>query len=112
MNVIADAGAIGSGIVGAKDGDVFALSEGDLQREGNQVRLRHMVLAQIAGRSRGVEIAQTGISQTVDAVKPGEHLLYEQLRFSVGVRGAQGVGFFGACDRAFRKAPRWRKTPI
>src|SRR5882762_5911253 len=27
--------------------------------------------------------------QTVDAVKPGEHLLNEQLRFSVGVRGAQ-----------------------
>src|SRR6266436_7960343 len=67
MNVITDAGAIRGGIVGAENRDVFALSERDLQREGNQVRLRHMVLAQIAGGSRGVEIAEGGVPQAVDA---------------------------------------------
>src|ERR1700687_1296799 len=75
VNVIADTGAIRGGIVGAEDGDVFTLSERDLQRERNQVRLRHMVLSQIAGGSRGIEIAETGVAQAVNAVKPGEHLL-------------------------------------
>src|SRR6266436_8692983 len=35
MNVITDAGAIRGGIVGAENRDVFALSERDLQCEGN-----------------------------------------------------------------------------
>src|ERR1700719_4292732 len=67
VNVVADAGAIRGGIVGAKDRDVFTLPECDLQREGNQVRLRHMVFAQITGGSGSVEIAQARISQPVNA---------------------------------------------
>src|ERR1700738_44090 len=75
MNVITDAGAIGCGIVGSEDRNVFALSERNLQRKRNQMRLRHMVLAKIAGGSRGVKIAEARIPQAVDTVKPGEHLL-------------------------------------
>src|SRR5258706_225869 len=78
VNVIADAGAVGRGIVCAEDGNVLALSERYLQRERNQVRLRHMILAKIPGGSRSVEITETRITQTVDAVKPGEHLFNEQ----------------------------------
>src|SRR6266849_4319337 len=53
-----------------------------------------MVLAQIAGGSSGVEIAEGGVPQAVDAVKPGEHLLDQQFGLSIGVRGAQRVGVF------------------
>src|ERR1700738_3209447 len=70
VNVITDAGAIRSGIVGSEDGDGFALSERHLQRQGNQVRLGHMILAQMAGGSRRVEIAEAGITQAMDKMKP------------------------------------------
>ncbi len=78
MNVIADACAVWRGIVGTEDGDVLALSQRHLQRERNQVRLGHVILAKITGSSRSVEITEAGIPQSVDAVKPGQHLLHEQ----------------------------------
>src|SRR5260370_51233 len=75
VNVVTDAGAIRSRVVGSEDGDVFALSERHLQRKGNQVRLGHMILAQMSSGSRRVEVAEAGVVQAMDAVKPGEHLL-------------------------------------
>src|ERR1700704_4593835 len=58
MNEIADAGAVRGGIVRAENRDIFALSEGHLERQRNQVGLGHMVLAELAGGSRGIEITK------------------------------------------------------
>src|SRR6266849_5133863 len=69
VNVVTDAGAIRSWIVRSEDGNVFALSECHLQRQGNQVRLGHMIFAQISSGSRRVEVAEGGVAQAMDAVK-------------------------------------------
>ena len=59
MNVIADTGAIGRGIVVAKDGDLLPLPECHLEDDRNEVRLGRVVFAQIAigARAGGVEIS-------------------------------------------------------
>src|SRR5437763_7511975 len=36
-------------------------------------------------RTGGIEISQTGITQAMNAMKPGQHLLDQQLRFSIDV---------------------------
>ena len=45
MNVIADAGAVGSGVIVAEDLDGFAASEGHIEDERNQVGLWMMRFA-------------------------------------------------------------------
>src|SRR5438445_12818798 len=52
VNVIADACAVWRRVVRTEDGDVLALSQRHLQRERNQVRLGHMILAEITRGSR------------------------------------------------------------
>ncbi len=49
VDVVANAGAVGRGIVVAKNRDVRPLSQGHLQHDRNQVRLGVVVFAQIAG---------------------------------------------------------------
>src|SRR5438309_426261 len=97
VNVVANTGAIGRGIICAENGDVVALSECYLQRKWNKVRLRHMIFAQSAGCSGSVEIAKAGVPQAVYAVEPGEHLLDQQFRFTVRVGRPQWISLFNWC---------------
>src|SRR5215813_9352513 len=93
VDVVADAGTVGRVVVGAENGDVFALAASDLQDQGDEVRFRAMIFALLRSGAGGVEIAEAGIAQFVDLVEPGKHLLYEELRFAVGVGGMERVGF-------------------
>src|SRR5580692_1218791 len=45
VNVIANAGAVGRGVVGTEDGDGFSLSGCSFQNEGNQMRFGMVALA-------------------------------------------------------------------
>ena len=58
VDVIADAGAVGSGIVAAKNGDVGGAGLDSLQDEGNEVRFVAAGFAAIAGGAGYVEIAE------------------------------------------------------
>ena len=84
VDVVADAGAIGGGVVIAEDLDAFALAQGHLQRQRDEMRLGMMILAALGRGASGVEVAQRGIAQAVHAVEPVEQALQDVLRFAVG----------------------------
>ena len=70
MNVIANACAVGSGVVIAKDRDLAALAEGDLQDDRNEVRLGLVALANVAvlvGTAR-VKVAEADVLDAVGNV--------------------------------------------
>src|SRR5580658_6775524 len=92
MDVIADASAVGRGIVGAKNVDVWGAAESDFENPGDEVRLRLVGFALVrTKRSRRIEIAQAGIAQAVNLMEPGQHSLHQQLRFAVGVGRTEGI---------------------
>src|SRR5713226_4311300 len=66
------------------------------------MRLRHVIFALLPGRPRRIEIPQTRVPQAMNAMKPRQHLLHEQFRFAIRVRGMKCVAFFDR--RAFRRA--------
>src|SRR6185437_8330646 len=89
VDVIADAGSIGSGIIVAEDRDSLALPERRLQDDRNQVRLGRVVLAQIplGAGAGGVEVAQRRISEAVGPCVVGQRALDDQLGEPVGIDG-------------------------
>src|SRR5262249_31051563 len=93
MNVVPDAGAIRRWIVGAEDGDGFPLSGSHLKDKRNQVRFRIMSLAQWSGRAGCVEVSETGVAQTMDAMKPFQHLLHQQLGLAVNISWPERILF-------------------
>src|SRR5438874_6397019 len=98
VNVVTHAGAVRSWIVRAKNLQLLAGSSRDLQRDGDQVRFGPMILALLAGSARRVEITQTRVMQSMNAMQPGEHLLDQQFRFTVSICRLQSGIFF---DRTF-----------
>src|SRR5437764_9575426 len=92
MDVIANAGAVACWVARPKDRDVLALAQCNREHQRNQVCLRVMHLAQSFGRTGGVEVAQAGVAQSMNACEPREHALDEQLRFAINVGGPQRVG--------------------
>src|ERR1017187_944617 len=94
MDVIADAGAVGGGIVVAIDADRLAASEGYIEDERNEVGFRFVGFAagDAAGAfrsTRDVEVAERGVAQAVDSIEPLEHVLDEKLGFPIIVGGAE-----------------------
>ena len=87
VDVIANAGAVGRGIVVAENRDVFALPERHLQHDRNQVRLGRVVLAHVALRARagGVEVTQRRVAQAVGRGVIGQRLLDDQLGEAVRI---------------------------
>ena len=94
VDVVAHAGAVHRGVVGAEDGNLLTAADGDLGDEGEEVvgnALR--VLADTPARvgADGVEVAQDGNAPfRVGGVQVAQHLLDEQLAAPVGVGGAGG----------------------
>src|ERR1700734_1350311 len=93
MNVVANASAVRGGIVLAKDFDVVAPAESHVKNERNDVGLGLMRFAPAGNGPSNVEITQAGIAQAMNAVDPGEHLLHQQLRFSISIGGNEGGVF-------------------
>ncbi len=87
VDVVADRGAVGGGIVGAVDLDRVARSERGAQDARDQVGFRLVVLADLAigiGPG-GVEVAQRGVTQPIGAGVPVERPLDRQLGVAVGI---------------------------
>src|ERR1700722_6934371 len=112
VNVVPDAGAVRGGVVLAKDLDVLSPAESDVKNKRDQVRLRLVRLSPAGNRARHVEIAQAGITEAMNTVHPGEHLLHQELRLSVGVgwkkgrilknRSAHGFAIQRRCRRKYQ----------
>lgn len=94
VDVIANAGAVWRGIVGTKDGEMLAFALSDLQGQRDEMGFGMVIFTLIASGARGVEITETGVVQSVDAMEPGEHLLDKEFGFAVSIGGMEGVGFF------------------
>lgn len=94
VDVIADAGAVSCRIIVPKNGHMIALTVRDLKHDGDEVCLRVVGFADLAGhmRAAGVEIAQRNEMNPVRDGCPVEHPLHRQLRVAV---------------RSFSSIPRW-----
>ncbi len=106
MNVVAHARPVRRRIVRAINRNVLTLPECNLQGQRNQVRLRHVIFALLPRGAGCIEIPQTRIPQTMDALKPRQHLLHQQFRFAVRVRGMKGIVLLDR--RAVRRAIKRR----
>src|SRR5208282_2260681 len=120
MNVVADAGAIRSRIVGSIDLQLGDLQFGDLQlnsipggggeSERNQVRFGIVKLANLAAfiGSGSVEIAQPHRAESIGAVVSLERIFEKKLRRAIGIyRLARGLLGYRNLDRNFdRKSDR------
>ena len=114
VNVVADTGAVRSGVVGAKDSAFLLLGKRDAQHVGDEVRLDSALFAKFLAATGGVEIAERHKLQPVQLAVPFEYRLEHQLAFAVrvdwllrsllsdrhGVRHAVG-GCGGAEDKFF-----------
>src|SRR5690606_8669868 len=90
VDVVADAGAVGGGVVVAVDGDGRAAALGDLEDEGDEVGLGLVRCAVGAVGAGDVEVAQGGRAQAVGGGLAGDHVVDGQLGGAVGVGGAGG----------------------
>ena len=95
VDVVADAGAVGRGVVGAEDVDRLALAERDLQDERDEVRFGVVVFADraVGGGAGGVEVAEGGVAEAVGVRVVGQRVLDDQLGEAVGIdrRSAGGL---------------------
>src|SRR5271154_3832449 len=93
MDVVANAGAIGSGVIMAEDLDVLAQAEGDIEHQGNDMRLGLVRFAArpvgVDHRAGDVEVTETGVAQAVDLIDPSEHMFDEKLRLAISIGGLE-----------------------
>src|SRR5208337_880072 len=92
MDVVAHAGAVGSVVVITKYFDEVAPARSHVEDERDEMGLGRMGLAAsnavgAFGSSSHVEVAQRSVTEAVNAVEPGEHVLDEELGLAVGVGG-------------------------
>ncbi len=87
VDVIADAGAVRGGVIGAVDFAMFFLAEGDLEHIGDEVGFDAVVFAVLFGGAGGVEVAEGDVFELVDASVPMEHPFEHEFGFAVGVDG-------------------------
>ena len=66
MDVVADGGAVGGGVVLTEDFDGFAAAEGDVEDERDEVGFRLVGLAATRNSSGHVEVAQAGVGEAVN----------------------------------------------
>src|ERR1035437_2579013 len=90
MDVVADAGSVGSGVVLAKEGHLATLLH-RRQDIRDEVRLGRMLLAIRDTRSGRVEVAQDHAPQAVAVAIPGDGRLNGSLRLAIGVDGPDRV---------------------
>ena len=93
VDVIADAGSVGGGIVRAEDFDVGDHAEGGVENFGNEMGFDAVVLAALGGGAGGVEIAESGeVEASVGAIV-GEDFFEAEFGFALGVDGIVGMIF-------------------
>ena len=92
MDVVADGGAIGSGVIRPEDAQRRA-AHGRADGQGDQMSLGIVPFADFAVRigAGGVEIAQANRAQAVSPIVPAQGVFQEQLGFRIGAGGILGA---------------------
>ena len=91
VNVVADAGAVRSGVVGAKNSALLRLAKRDAQHVGDEMRLDRALFAEFLAATGGVEVAERHKFEPVQFVVPLEQRLEHQ--FALAVRVDWLLGF-------------------
>ena len=108
VNEVADAGTVGSGIVGAEDGNRARRAECSAENVGDEMGFGIVIFGVAVPRAGGVEIAENRVAEAVNLAEPFEHDFGLQLGLTVGIDGhfarifADGNGSREAEDRAGR----------
>lgn len=93
VDVIADASAIGRGVIGTEDFEMRNGAEGGVENFWNEVGLDAMGFAALDGSAGGVEIAKSGVVEAGVCAIVGKDFLEAELGFAVGIDGILGVVF-------------------
>src|SRR5713226_6296353 len=101
VNVIADAGSVRCGIVGAEDIDMGNSAAGGIENAGNDVSLHTMMLAAFLGGSGSVEIAEGHVVEPGIGLVIPENLFENEFGFSVRVDGRFPMVFGNGNDFRF-----------
>src|SRR5215213_3268353 len=89
VDVIADAGAIRCGIVGAVDLRGLTLTQRNTQDKRNEMGFGLVRFAALGQRATGIEITQGGKMQSMDLSIPIQSLLDHQLGMPVYIGGSE-----------------------
>ena len=91
VDVVADAGAVGRRVIGAKDFDVRNRARGGIEYARDEMSFDAMVLAAVGGCTRGVEIAEDRVVEAGIGAIVGKDFLEADFGFAVGIDGIFGV---------------------
>jgi len=94
VNVVSDAGAVGSGIVGTKNLDMRNDADGGVEDFGNEMGFDAMGFAAFGRGAGGVEIPKRSVVEAGIGAIVGKDLFKAQFGFAVRVDGIFGVIFW------------------
>src|SRR5260370_5636783 len=83
VDVIADAGSVGRGVVSTKDIDVRQCTSGGIKNARNEMSFHAMMFAALLGGAGSVEIAEADVIESSVELVIGENLFERKLGFSV-----------------------------
>jgi len=93
VDVVTDAGAVGSGIVGAEDGDWACVAESGAENVRDEMGFGLVIFSVSVPSAGGIEIAQDGVTEPVNPAEPLKHDFSLQLGLAVGIDGKLGSVF-------------------
>lgn len=91
VNVVANAGAVGSGVIGAEDFEVWNNTQSSVENFRNEVGFDAMGFAALGGCAGGVEITECDEMETGVSAIVGEDFLEAELGLAVGIDGIFGM---------------------
>ncbi len=93
VNVIADAGAIGRGIVRAENFELRNEPEGGIQNFRNEMGFDAVAFTTFGRGTGSIEIAEGGVVETGVGAVIGEDFFEAEFGFAVGIDGIFGMIF-------------------
>ena len=93
VDIVADAGAVGSGIVGTENFELWDEAKCGVENLGDEVGFDAMGFAALGRGASGVEIAERGVMDAGVGAIVGEDFFEAQLGFTVRVDGIFGMVF-------------------
>lgn len=85
VDEVADAGAVGCGVLVAIDGDFFGLAERNFEDIGDEVGFDAVVFAKFFGGAGGVKVSQGNVVDAVNFFVPLEDLFKDEFGVAVGI---------------------------
>ena len=92
MDVVADGGAVGCGIIAAEDGELRAPAKRRIDEKRQRMGLGRMAFAdtRLWIGPGGVEITQRGVVQAMRGAAILQHIFHRQFAARIGADGSEG----------------------